>query len=110
MKIKGTLFKNDRKTPGSNQPDYTGPGEAADGTKYRVAAWLKEKDGRKYLSWELDLPREAAPPAAGQPPLPAGPPTRQPATPATPAPTGNLAHIAAGDVDAGAPPPDDIPF
>jgi len=45
------LFKNKDKQEGSNQPDYTGPGEKPDGSKIRAAAWLKtDKNGQTFLS------------------------------------------------------------
>jgi len=49
MKLQGALFVNDRKEKES-QPDYTGPISDESGAKFRVAAWKKEKNGRKYLS------------------------------------------------------------
>lgn len=49
----GVLFKNERKQEGSKQPDYTGPGETQDGRKVKLAAWLKQKNGRTFMSWAV---------------------------------------------------------
>ncbi len=44
----GSLFKNDRKEkPG--HPDYKGS-ITIDGVEYWLSSWLKEKDGKKFLS------------------------------------------------------------
>ena len=47
----GALFKNDRKRPDRQDPDYTGKAELA-GVAYYVDAWvneIKDKPGRKFL-------------------------------------------------------------
>lgn len=47
----GALFKNDRKRPDRQDPDYTGKAEIA-GSQYYVDAWInevKDQPGRKYL-------------------------------------------------------------
>jgi uncharacterized protein (DUF736 family) len=49
----GALFKND-KQGNENRPDYTGEIYDADGTKRRIAAWLREsKSGTKYMSLKV---------------------------------------------------------
>lgn len=61
----GALFKNENKQT-ENQPDYTGPYYAPDGTEMRIAAWLKTaSSGKKYMSIQVsekmgmkDLPKE----------------------------------------------------
>lgn len=53
-----SLFKNDRREPGSNQPEYTGQGKV-DGEEIWVSAWVKEtKDGRKYFSGSFKFKNE----------------------------------------------------
>lgn len=54
--ISFTLFRNDRKEK-EKQPDYTGSAEV-DGVKHRVAAWINEKDGKKFFSGKISLPRD----------------------------------------------------
>lgn len=44
----GALFKNNEVK--GNGPEYSGPGELEDGTPVQFAAWVKEKNGRKYFS------------------------------------------------------------
>ena len=46
-----SLFRNQEKTE-SNQPDYTGK-VLVNGKEMRMAAWLKEGKGGKFLSGKL---------------------------------------------------------
>lgn len=65
----GALFKNDRKRPDRQDPDYTGKAEIA-GSQYYVDGWInevKDQPGRKYLKLKYKpvAPKAAAPaPAA----------------------------------------------
>jgi hypothetical protein len=46
----GALFRNERKQPGSEQPDHTGVLNIA-GREYKISAWLREsKEGNKFFS------------------------------------------------------------
>jgi hypothetical protein len=60
--LKGSLFKNTRKTE-PKQPDYTGIVQV-DGKKYRMAGWLKEagpqskNPGLKFMSISLTKEEE----------------------------------------------------
>lgn len=47
----GVLFKNDKRT-NELSPEYTG-NITVNGEKLRLAAWVKEKDGRKYFSLKI---------------------------------------------------------
>jgi uncharacterized protein (DUF736 family) len=52
----GVLFKNDHKK-NDKHPDYKGDFTAFDGTKYDLAAWIKEgKNGRKFMSLKISEP------------------------------------------------------
>lgn len=52
----GVLFKNDKKTEGSKQPDYKGTINV-NGEEKELAAWLREgKAGNKFLSLKLSEP------------------------------------------------------
>ena len=67
----GALFKNDRKRPDRQDPDYTGTAELA-GVAYFVDAWVNEvktQPGRKFL--KLKFKPVAAPTAAAQKAAPA---------------------------------------
>lgn len=50
-----SLFRNDHKEPGSNQPDYRGTGNLG-GQPVKLAAWLKEtQDGKKFFSGKFEV-------------------------------------------------------
>ena len=49
----GRLFKNDRKQPGDNLPDYTGDLTDATGKKWRLAAWIKKGERGKWMSLKV---------------------------------------------------------
>ena len=51
--LSGRLFRNDRKEEGTKQPDYTGDYTDADGKKWRCAAWLKDGQKGKWLSFKV---------------------------------------------------------
>lgn len=66
----GALFKNDRKRPDFQDPDYTGKAELA-GVAYYVDAWVNEvktQPGRKFL--KLKFKPKAAPAATATKPAP----------------------------------------
>jgi hypothetical protein len=71
--MSGSLFKNDKKVEGSNQPDYRGEIKI-NGVSYWQSAWLKTSaSGVKFMSFAYQ-PKEAAPapaPAPVEPPKPA---------------------------------------
>ena len=60
----GSLSRNDRRTKPSH-PEFTGRLEIH-GQKYRLAAWVKEKDGRKYFSIAVREEHPAAPSLASK--------------------------------------------
>ena len=51
----GALFKNDYKES-EKQPDYSGPFTGPNGEELRIAAWLREKDGKKFMSVKVSEP------------------------------------------------------
>jgi len=66
----GALFKNDRKRPDRQDPDYTGTAELG-GVAYYVDAWVNEvktQPGRKFL--KLKFKPKAAPAATATKPAP----------------------------------------
>jgi hypothetical protein len=67
----GALFKNDKKRPDRQDPDYTGTAELA-GVAYYVDAWVndvKTQPGRKFL--KLKFKPKAAPAVPAPKPAPA---------------------------------------
>ena len=67
----GALFKNDKKRPDRQDPDYTGKAELA-GVVYYVDAWINEvktQPGRKYL--KLKFKPVATPAVPANKPAPA---------------------------------------
>ena len=50
----GALFKNEKKSS-PNQPDYNGNCKV-NGKEMRMAAWLKESNGKKYMSFSFSEP------------------------------------------------------
>lgn len=70
---RGALFKNNRKEPGSKQPDYTGSGNF-DGKDFQVSAWLeKSKGGTPYFSFAFQPPyKKDAVKVAGDDDVPRG--------------------------------------
>lgn len=54
---KGVLFKNDRKEPGSKQPDYRGKGNY-NGTAFEVAGWVKMGRNGRFISLAFKEPYE----------------------------------------------------
>lgn len=64
----GTLFKNDRKEPGSNAPDYRGDAEI-DGQVKEISAWIKKsRDGTKTFMSLSFKPKQARPSQGGAAP------------------------------------------
>lgn len=45
----GALFKNDKKRPDKQDPDYNGSA-IVNGVPYWLNCWINEKDGRKYMA------------------------------------------------------------
>lgn len=53
----GILFKNNKKTAGSKQPDYTGNWTDENGNELRLAAWIKDaKNGSKFMTLSASDP------------------------------------------------------
>lgn len=71
-----TVFRNNKKQPGDNQPDYDGKGIDLNGNDVRIALWVKEGRNGKFFSGRLSTPRPApnqqTPPAAASPPASSG--------------------------------------
>ena len=74
-----TIFRNEDKKEGSNQPDYTGKyTDLVTGEQRRVALWIKEakSSGKKFMSGSVSVPQQkqdsapAAPAPAADPDLP----------------------------------------
>ena len=55
----GFLGKNDYKKK-DNQPDYTGKC-TVNTEEYRIAGWIMEKGGRKYISLAFNEPKPDSP-------------------------------------------------
>lgn len=64
---RGALFRNKKKQPGDNRPDYTGKLDI-DGTEYFISGWVKKSGaGVPYLSLARQTdnrPQQPAKPAA----------------------------------------------
>ncbi len=66
---KGTLFMNQNKQPGSQQPDFTGKVELPDGTEARISGWNRvgKQSGTPYIGFKLwnraDQPMQGQQPA-----------------------------------------------
>lgn len=45
----GALFKNDRKRPDKQDPEYRGSA-MVNGVAYWLDCWVNEKDGKKYMA------------------------------------------------------------
>lgn len=58
----GALFKND-KQGNDRAPDYKGDITLLDGSKARIAAWIKDGRNGKFMSLKLEEPREGSFPA-----------------------------------------------
>lgn len=68
--LSGSLFRNDKKEEGSNQPDYRGE-LRINGILYWQSAWLKTSpSGKKYMSFAYQV-KEAQPTAVEPTPAPA---------------------------------------
>lgn len=75
----GVLFRNDRKKPDSNQPDYKGTC-LVNGEELEIAAWIKEGKKGKFMSLQfkpMQQPQQGmgdyGEPQAAQRPAPAAP-------------------------------------
>lgn len=60
----GALFKND-KQGNDRAPDYKGDITLLDGSKARLAAWIKDGRNGKFMSLKLEEPRDGSFPASG---------------------------------------------
>ena len=66
----GALFKNDRKEPGSRQPDYNG-NLTVNGEEFWLSGWVKtsgpnaKKPGMKFLSVAVQAKDAPAQPSGG---------------------------------------------
>lgn len=69
----GVLFINDRQREGHKDPDRNGSLNV-DGVDYWLSGWLKEKNGKKFLSLSVK-PKEAKPAPAKKP---SPPPAQKP--------------------------------
>lgn len=49
-----SIFKNDKKTAGSNQPDMRGKA-MIDGVVYKISAWTKGEGDKKFLSGKIEV-------------------------------------------------------
>ena len=54
-----SLFKNDKRG-NEKAPDYAGDGLDLQGSRVKVAAWLKEGKGGKFMSCKLSYPQKAS--------------------------------------------------
>ena len=59
----GSLHKNE--SAQGKQPPYGGPVEI-DGNKYRLSAWVNEKDGKRYFSIKVNEQVQDEQPSTGQ--------------------------------------------
>jgi hypothetical protein len=49
-----SLFRNDKKQPGSNQPDMRGTG-ILNGEKIKFSLWTKGEGSKKFLAGKIEL-------------------------------------------------------
>ena len=71
--LSGSLFKNDKKVEGSNQPDYRGSLKI-NGVEYWQSAWIKTSaNGVKFMSFAYQVKEEVAASAPAPAPKPAAP-------------------------------------
>ncbi len=54
---RGVLFKNEKKAPGSRQPDFRGTLNVG-GTEFLLAGWTREssRTGKRFLSLKVEGP------------------------------------------------------
>jgi hypothetical protein len=95
----GTIFSNDRKQAGSNQPDWTGEGKF-EGKMVKLAIWVKDGKRGEYFSLsmkdkEKDEAERARKKSTG---------FEAPAAAATDAPADTTPNLPTGKPD------DDVPF
>lgn len=55
--MSGTLAKNEKYEEGSNQPTYRGKALIG-GVEFKISAWIKEYEGRKFFSLAFAPPKE----------------------------------------------------
>lgn len=53
----GIMFRNDRKEPGSKQPDWKGTVNV-EGQPMELAAWVREGKRGEFLSIKISRPRQ----------------------------------------------------
>ena len=61
--VSGSLHKNE--SAQCKQPPYGGPIEI-DGKKYRLSAWVNEKDGKRYFNIKVNEQVQDEQPSTGQ--------------------------------------------
>jgi hypothetical protein len=64
--MSGSLARNDKKDPSSNQPDFRGVCLVG-GAELKISGWLRENENGKYLSLSFtpkDVPKTETRPAA----------------------------------------------
>jgi len=49
-----SLFRNDKKQPGTNQPDMRGTA-LINGQKYKISAWTKGEGQKRFLAGKIEL-------------------------------------------------------
>jgi len=52
----GTIWRNQNKTEGSNQPDYDGKIKLLTGEEMKIALWVKDGQNGKFFSAKLSEP------------------------------------------------------
>ena len=55
--LSGTLSRNEKREEGTNQPEYRGKA-LINGIEFRISAWVKEYEGRKFFSLAFSPPKE----------------------------------------------------
>jgi hypothetical protein len=55
--LSGTLSRNEKREEGSNQPEYRGKALIG-GVEFKISAWIKEYEGRKFFSLAFSPPKE----------------------------------------------------
>jgi hypothetical protein len=55
--LSGTLSRNEKREEGTNQPEYRGKA-LINGIEFRISAWVREYEGRKFFSLAFSPPKE----------------------------------------------------
>lgn len=71
--LRGTLGRNQKHEPGTNQPAYKGSCMLEDGREYWISGWVNESESGKFFSLAFkpkeQQPKTDARPASGSPQL-----------------------------------------